>query len=215
MKYGLSYTLITGTTGFLSRTLAHFRKTELDYMCEFIERQKGKRVLDFGCNNGHFLRRLNKRTKENNYCGADINEYALKRARKKHPYAKFYKADDSFFKKEKFDTIVMSHVLEHIEERQEIIDKFHAMLNKGGHLILAIPQERIRGDATVFQYAYNILRLRFVNPHIVKLDQKDLDNLTKKKFKRVQHTYTNYGFPFRSKKRRIDAWSLVAIYQKL
>jgi 2-polyprenyl-3-methyl-5-hydroxy-6-metoxy-1,4-benzoquinol methylase len=215
MKYGLSYTLITRVTGFLSRTLFYFRKSELMYIVEILKKEKRKKVLDYGCNTGYFLEILNQNAPNNEYSGADINQYALNRANAKRKEFNFHFIDENFFEKEKFDYIIISHVLEHIKEREDFIKNLSRLLNVGGKLIIAIPQERIRGDATVFQLLYNLLRLRFENPHVVKLDYMDLKELMEEQeFKIVEKKYTNYLYPFKSNKKRFDAWSLVAVFQK-
>ena len=55
MKYGLSYTLITRTTGFLARTIFHHRRTELNYISDLLKDKKNIRILDYGCNTGYLL----------------------------------------------------------------------------------------------------------------------------------------------------------------
>ena len=87
MKYGLGYTLVTRTTGFLSRTFLYFRKTELDYMLSLLEGSKD--ILDYGCNTGYFTKKIKDKIGKE-VSGADINLHALKSARKKNPNIRFY-----------------------------------------------------------------------------------------------------------------------------
>lgn len=210
MKYGLSYTLITRVTGFLARTMFVFRRTELKQVCEILEEEKGKRILDYGCNTGFLLKMINKNCPSNELCGADINPYALRYARKKYPNFSFFKINDSFFEKEKFDVVIVSHVLEHVHERDNFLSNLNKILKKGGKLIVLVPQERVRGDATIFQLAYNFMCFRFVNPHVVKLDYQDLEILLNRHgFKINSHVYTNYFFPRKSKDKKFYSWSLV------
>lgn len=213
MKYSLSYTLITRVTGFLARTVFPYRKTELNAMCDLLKNKRDIKILDYGCNTGYFLNIINKKYPSNNFrlCGADINPYALNYARKKYPGFTFFDLDENFFANEKFDVIILSHVLEHVKDREAFLANLKKILNKNGDLIVAIPQERFRGDCTLIQWFYNILRFRFENPHVVKLFYDDLAQLSKNHGLEIaEHVYTHVFFPFKSNQRRLDTWSLVA-----
>lgn len=213
MTYSLSYTLITRVTGFLSRTIFHFRKTELDVMCDLLKDKKNIRVLDYGCNTGYLLNIINKKYPHNNFelCGADINIHALKYARKKYSDFTFYNLDKNFFNSEKFDVIILSHVLEHVKDRDIFIANLKKILKKDGDLVVAVPQERFRGDCTLIQWFFNILRFRFENPHVVKIFYHDLKTLTENHgLKMAAPTYTHFLYPFKSDKKRLDSWSMVA-----
>ncbi len=212
MKYGLGYTLITRTTGFLARTILHYRKTELNYITNLLDKKRNIRILDYGCNTAYVLNIINNKYPEKklDLCGADINEYALKHARKKYKDFTFFNINDDFFNKEKFDVIIVSHVLEHVHDRNKFIANLKKIMKKSGTLIIAIPQERIRGDCTLIQLLYNFARLRFENPHVVKMEYQDLNKLLADNGLKIkQHKYTHFFYPFKTNKRRMDSWSLV------
>lgn len=214
MKYGLSYTLITRTTGFLARTIFYYRRTELNYICDLLKDKKGIRILDYGCNTGYFLSIIHDKypLKKFDLCGADINQYALKYARKKHKDFTFFNIDKNLFDKEKFDVIILSHVLEHVKNRDLLIANLKNLLKKNGELIIAIPQERIRGDCSLIQWSYNIITFRFENPHVVKINYPDLNELLNNNGLCIKkYVYTHFLYPFKSDKRRIDSWSLVTL----
>lgn len=213
MKYGLGYTLVMKLTGTLSNSLV--RNTEFKYMSDLVKREKGKRILDYGCDSGYLTNMINNAAPKNEVCGADINIYAIIIARKKYKHIKFYEITDEFFKKNKFDIIIVSHVLEHLIERKEFMRKLLKILSDDCKIIIAIPQERIRGDASIPTFLLNLIKLRFENPHIVKLDYNDLQNLFDKiGFKINEKTYTNYFPPFKSEKRKFYSWSLVVSASK-
>ena len=92
MKYGLSYTLITRITGFLGRTILYYRRTELNHIINFLKDKENIKILDYGCNTGYLLNIIKKRYPLKNFklCGADINKYALKYARKKYKDFTFF-----------------------------------------------------------------------------------------------------------------------------
>ena len=76
MKYGLGYTLIVRITGFLSRTVLRYRKTELSYITSLLENKDNVRILDYGCNTAYLLNIIKNAYPSKNFdlCGADINE---------------------------------------------------------------------------------------------------------------------------------------------
>jgi len=210
MRYGLAYTLISRTTAFLYRTLLHCKRAELDYIFGLLKNKKNKKIIDYGCNEGYLTNAIKKMNPMNEVCGADINEYALKSAKKRYKGIKFYKTDNVSFKKKRFDIAVISHVLEHIKEREKFMEELSQILSENNEIIIAVPQERIRGDATALTLLYNCIKLNFENPHVDKLDYNDIkDLLSKKGYKINDKIYSNYLPPFKSKKRKIHSWSLV------
>ena len=109
----------------------------------------------------------------------------------------------------------MSHLLEHIHEREEFLQKVLRLLKKGGKIIIAVPQERIRGDGTLFTIFINALRGIFINPHVVKLVYEDLLTLMARVNVKIQSKiYTNYLYPFMSSARKWHSFSLVIIGEK-
>jgi len=215
MKYDLGYTVMQRINSFFGRNVLTFRKTELNYMLDLIRNEKGKKILDFGCNSGFFTDMIKKAAPENEVCGGDINDHALKWARKKHPHMKFYKINKEFYRKKKFDIIVVSHVLEHIRDRETFMKQLSKILTKNGRIIVTVPQERIRGDAAIVPILYNWIRFRFENPHVANLRYEELKELfSKTGFSVNKKTYTNYFYPLKSKSRKFYAWSLVVLITK-
>lgn len=204
--------MLQGVLSFIVRTVWPYRRTELNYMLNLLEDVEGKRILDYGCNTGYFTNMIYKQCPNNTVCGADINPYALRAATKRFKHLAFHTVDDDFFEKHTFDIIIISHVLEHIKNRKAFMKNIANILADDGKLIIAIPQERIRGDATVFQILFNACRLKFENPHVVKLYYEDLEDLlTTIGLKIDDYTYTNYLYPFKSNSLLFHAWSLVVL----
>ena len=209
MKYGLGYALVTNVTTFLARTLFHAKRAEIKYILSLLEKEEGKKILDFGCNLGHLTIMIKKAAPKNEVCGTDINDFALKCARRKHKHIKFCEINNKFLKNNKFDIIIVSHVLEHIKKREEFMKNLSKLLSDNGKLIMAVPQERVRGDVNLVHLFYNFVRLRFKNPHVVKLYYNDLEYLFNKEGLRIDDSiYTNFIFP-KSKKRKFYSFSLV------
>lgn len=212
MKYGLGYTWITRVTAFLARTVLYYRRTELNYILNLLRGKENVRILDYGCNTAYLLNIIKNKypSKKFDLCGTDINQYALKYATKKYKDFTFFDINDEFFDKEKFDVIILSHVLEHVQDRSRFITNLKKLMRKNGTLIIAVPQERIRGDCTLVQLLYNIARFRFENPHVVKINYQDLNDLLINNGLNIkEHIYTHFLYPFKSDRRRVDSWSLV------
>ena len=188
--------------------------TELKVICDFINAQKKARILDYGCDSGFLLESIRKKYPSQHYevCGADINEHALAYARKKYPSFTFFDINDAFFEKERFDVVILSHVLEHIPDREKLVNNLKKLLNTHGTLIIVVPQERIRGDCTIPEILYNVIRFRFENPHLVKINFDALrELLATQGFQIKKHKYLHLFPPFVTDKRRIDSWSLVTV----
>ena len=215
MKYDLGYTVMQRINSFLGRKVFYFRSTELKYMLSLLKNEKGKKILDFGCNSGFFTNMIKNAAPNNEVCGGDINMHALKYARKKHPHLKFYKIDKEFYRKKNFDIIIVSHVLEHIRDREKFMKQLSKILTSNGKIIITVPQERIRGDAAIVPILYNWCKFQFENPHVANLKYKELKDLFKKTGFRVnEKTYTNYFYPLKSESRKFYAWSLVVLVTK-
>lgn len=211
MKYGLSYTLIRRITGWWKRKLLP-KAIEINIICSFLDKKVNSRILDYGCDTGFLLDIIRKKHPSKNFefCGADINEYALNYARQKYRDFTFFSIDNKLFDNEKFDIIILSHVLEHIHDRDGFVKNLKKLLNKDGTLIIAIPQERIRGDCTTIELLYNVIKCSFENPHVVKINYRDLNELLANNGLHIkEHVYTHFFYPFKSDKRRIDSCSLI------
>lgn len=185
-------------------------------MCQLLQNKNNIKILDYGCNTGYFLHFIKKRYPNKNFelCGADINEHALRYAEHKYKQFNFFQINDELFNKEKFDIIILSHVLEHVADTKTFLRNIKKILKDSGELIIAVPQERVRGDCTIFQLLYNIIRLRFENPHLVNYKYCELEKmLNQHGFLIKHHCFTHFFFPFQSDNRRPDSWSLVVSCQ--
>lgn len=100
-----------------------------------VERQpQGKTLLDIGAGTGDFL--VAAKNRGWTVSGIEPNEEARKRA-----YEKSIQLVENFqtLPNQKFDVITMWHVLEHIPNLSETIQKLHELLNPNGVLIIAVP----------------------------------------------------------------------------
>lgn len=100
-------------------------------------------VLDVGCGTGEYSIYLAE--KGLTVTGIDFSEYAVKTAQDKctgmqNGTANFFVGDISTFTTtRKFNLIVLSEVLEHIDDDIAIVKKFAGFLKTDGHILLSVP----------------------------------------------------------------------------
>lgn len=104
-------------------------------------------VLDFGCGNGGFLRRIKARSTTANAIGVELDKAT--RAHLVQEGIEVYESIDSIDQSMKFDIITMFHVIEHLEEPYKIIEKMKERLSDNGLLIIETPNAE---DALISQY---------------------------------------------------------------
>ena len=110
-------------------------------LLDFIERQgpfsTRKRLLDFGCGGGHFL--ANAEEAGWSAIGFDIGKSAIETCRS-HQIA--VTSEFSDLESGGFDVVVLSHVLEHLEEPVNLLRSLQALLAPQGKLIIEVPNVR-------------------------------------------------------------------------
>lgn len=97
-------------------------------------------VLDVGCGTGDYLLEMAKYNVQLN--GFDLSEYAVEQARikLKNRLAELIVSDIEHFQSEKkYDFILVSEVLEHIEDDLAGLRKISQYLKSGGRIIITVP----------------------------------------------------------------------------
>jgi len=142
-------------------------------------------ILDVGCGEGSLLKALAENHPGANVAGIEIAENALHLARRTLPNGEFKVADIAAEPWARtFDLVVCADVVEHIEDDARALFNMAAMLNPGGHLIVATLQGRMRRFETDIGHVRNYAQ--------GELQQKIED--TGLKVERV----IEWGFPFYS-----------------
>ena len=100
---------------------------------EFFTRnvRENDRVLDIGCGNGSLAKDVANHAKS--VTGIDIDEQLIAKAKRKNPAPNLeYRVGDVTrdLSNEKFDVIIMSNVLEHIDERVSFLKSIKPLANK-------------------------------------------------------------------------------------
>lgn len=161
-----AYAFLTKCNVWLARNVFLFKRFEHSAVLEHLSLSPSCSVLDYGCNTGFLADLVSKRAA---VAGLDISPVALRMARSAYPHISF---SSSFNRK--FDRVLLSHVLEHVDDPVSTIRHALAYLRKGGRLVISVPQERFRGEFNSSQILFNAFRGRFCNTHKRKVSLDDL-----------------------------------------
>ncbi len=93
-----------------------------------------KKVLDFGCGHGYFVRELAK--KQFQGFGFDIGSDKIRQHNDTNITNKNCLSD---YEESGFDAITLWHVLEHMRDQDEVLDDLKQRLNPNGKLVIAVP----------------------------------------------------------------------------
>lgn len=115
-----------------------FLRTNL--MLSMIKDRRG-RVLDIGCGDGFFLRRLARRGYSG--IGIDVSEIAIERARQvlaSYPECEVHRTSiESFGPSGSYDLVTCGETLEHIEHDADFLRQIHRLMATAGTLVLTVP----------------------------------------------------------------------------
>ena len=101
----------------------------------FSEIIKAKKILDFGCGKGGFLRKIKEDKISNNIFGLELNKQNRKNINQLG--INCYETIDENLNE--FDFIFLNHVFEHLEDPITILENLFKILKNDGHLIIEIP----------------------------------------------------------------------------
>ena len=95
-----------------------------------------KNVLDFGCGEGYFINAVKSKYTNIDIYGVDICKHNLEYCRSKN--IECFK-ELSYFEKNFFDVITIFHVLEHLDNPIETLNKIKKYLKPNGKIIIEVP----------------------------------------------------------------------------
>ena len=106
-----------------------------------IREAKPRAVLDFGCGTGTQLTwPLAEAFPQVSFLGVDSDQTTIDWARKQPvPLNLSYALQDDGAPEQRFDMIIASEVLEHVESPDELLRHFHDRLIDGGRLVVTVP----------------------------------------------------------------------------
>ena len=113
----------------------------------------GRRLLDIGCSLGYALEAGRRRGLEP--VGLDVSETARKACAEQGFEAVDGRMDDLPFDRERFDLVLMKHVLEHTPEPRAALREIHRVTAPGACLMIAVPNlHYVKGRFAVLKHRY-------------------------------------------------------------
>jgi len=107
-------------------------------MRRLLEPRKSVQLLELGCGDGRFLASLAD-LKHVEAMGIDVSDGNIAHARALGLKARLAAINDIFGSNERFDMIVMTHVLEHVESPLAVIENCKRLLHSGGEIMFSVP----------------------------------------------------------------------------
>ena len=150
-----------------------------------VKLSNAENALDAGCGEGYIFNRLFSKNKRLQMTGLDISNEALKTARKLNPDSKFFEGSiyEMPFEDNKFDLVIASEVLEHLEKPKKALDEISRISKK--HVLLSVPNEPLF-RITNFLRGKNISRLGNDIDHVSLWGKKQFINMISNYFKIVK-----------------------------
>jgi SAM-dependent methyltransferase len=121
----------------------HWRASELrriQFLLRKLELKSGYKVLDVGCGSGWLSHQALKY--DVNIVPIDIGLSGVKSARDRYPHVRHFHVGDLYelpFLDAVFDSLVLSEVLEHIENVFDALKESSRVIKEGGHLMISVP----------------------------------------------------------------------------
>jgi len=187
--HSLSYRLAGSLSQKVEKNGLHPKHRIMNYHKFFVNNiEEGDTVLDIGCGNGALTFDLAKKAKK--VVGIDINEKNIEVAKSKYNSANIeYKVGDATkdLDNKKFDAVVLSNILEHIEDREDFLNKIKNLAPK---ILIRVPMIN-RDWITLYKKELG-LEWRSDKTHFIEYT---LDSF-KKEIKKIGLGLENYSIQF-------------------
>lgn len=173
--------------------VTYWKKRERRVILGILDQTNARKILDFGCNSGFLTNEMQLHTGAEVY-GTDLNQGALDEAKSVYPNVKFIPLEDAISRNGEFDIVTMNHVLEHVDDVEQVLGIASRLLRPDGKLLITVPQERVRGDLCLHHLIYYSWKHRqLLNPHVRIVRKKYLAEMLKHHdFHIEDHIYVNF-----------------------
>lgn len=116
-------------------------KSRRKYLIDLLKNvSKDSKILDIGCSSGVFLKDLeNAGFNSNNLFGIDISEKAILNSKNNGLTNTFVMDAQNIILTQKFDVIIASDCLEHLENDEKALSNWKNLLNKNGKMYVFVP----------------------------------------------------------------------------
>ncbi len=109
----------------------------------FFEVPMGSKVLDVGANDGSMMEMLQKK-RECEVYGVDISETAIAEAAKRGIKVEFADAHKLPYEDQAFDVVILSEVISHVQNPDEVLAEIRRVLKKNGILLGSAPHANLQ-----------------------------------------------------------------------
>ncbi len=126
----------------MNQDLSYFGN-ERKEMISFLPKD-GFLYLDIGCGTGSFGKVLKNQFRQAVVYGVEPNEEAFKKAKENLDFAINDTVENAldYFNSLKFDAIILNDVLEHLQNRENVLKKLQNLLSDNGKIIISLPNLR-------------------------------------------------------------------------
>lgn len=119
----------------LTEILRALVDTELNFAVQTVK------ICDLGCGRGWIAQHL---SSFGNVTGVDLSAEGVRQAQEKWPHIRFEQGDITKYRSnERFDIVISSEVIEHIEDKKAFFDTVRTLLKPGGHFIVTTPNPKL------------------------------------------------------------------------
>jgi ubiquinone/menaquinone biosynthesis C-methylase UbiE len=150
-----------------------------------------KKILDVGCASGWFLKQVKEKYPESWCYGVDLYEKAVNYGGKKYGDLVLKHADAHKlpFKKECFDLIICTEVLEHVVDPDKVLLEIKRVLKKNGTVVIEMDTGNLLFQA-VWSVWIKLYGRVWSDAHLHLFDKKKIISLIKKSGLRIVRTAT-------------------------
>jgi ubiquinone/menaquinone biosynthesis C-methylase UbiE len=132
-----------------------------------------EKILDVGCANGYYTKLYSKKC--NKIYGVDPNLSLIEKAKEENPKIDFVRsgAENLPFEREIFDIVILSDVLEHVENEKKSLDEAFRVLKKKGKVIITVPHKGLFDFLDVDNYSWKIRQFPGLYKFIHRLKNRE------------------------------------------
>lgn len=154
-----------------------------------------KNILDVGCHSGWFLNEVSQCFSNAKCSGIDIYSEAINYGKKIYPHINF-KISDAHripFSSKRFDLLLCTEVLEHVNSPREVLKEIRRVVKDDGKVIIEIDSGSLLFDLVWFFWEKMKGKV-WRNAHLHKLRAKDVENLLLQSNFKIERKKTfNFG----------------------
>lgn len=183
--------------------ISYVEKKRVKVAVKLLNPKNTDKILEVGCGAGYVIRDILKKASNAKITGVDLSETALNSSRKKFksfPNVNLKKgnAENLSFLKEKFNKIICTEVIEHVEHPEKVIDAIMSVAAPSASIILTVPDETKINFAKGIFIKLGLFKLLFKGIpknmedewHLHHFDKKLLKKIIKGKMKIVKTGYS-------------------------